>query len=371
MKMKIPYFPEPVDLDERAEYIAKLHFSKKCGAPYWIKYQEKNKVNLSGIDSWEKLMDIPPQPEAVLQPVWNGGKKEYDYNPPADLLLPKAMRKEVLYQSQSSGSTQKPKKCIWSRSSLGESIASSNYYLERMGVPRNVDWMIVGPATLYQEYMLQLARSRGSNPPYFVSVPTEGIKPLFAKPIDGLDEGPKYYRRRIIEDSVSGVKAYLEGGSNIKVMIALPFNIDDFVDIPEMRNLDTILFVGFGMNGGKIREWKEAFPKQKILGFYTHFMNATAPYVPRKGHLDYYAAEPLVHFDVAEYDERRPGEVSIVRYGERGRICFTRAGNDIFWRQWEDAATRIRPCELFPWDGVRDVDRFVPMKHASTLECLS
>ena len=359
--MKVPYLPDPVDLDSRAQMIAEMHFDKNYGAPYWIRYQEKNNVNLSKIDSWAQLLEIPPQPEAALQPVWDG--REYVCNPQPDVLLPKKVKRyATLYQSQSSGSTQKPKKCIWSQQSLGESIASSNYYLDRFDVPRDADWLVVGPATLYQTYMLELARSRGSNPQFFVSVPTDGIKPLFAKPVDQLEEGPKYYRKKITEDSVSGVKAYLEGENNIKVMIALPFNIDDFVDVPEMQNLDTILFVGFGMNGDKVKEWKEKFPNANLLGFYTHFMNATAPYVPCEGHLDYYAAEPLVHFDVAEYDEKRPDEVNPVKMGERGRICFTRAGNDIFWRQWEDAATRIPPCEPFPWDGVRDIDRFVQMK---------
>ena len=231
MRMDVPYFcSRDVELDERARMIAELHFDRKGGSPYWIRYQDRNNVDLSKIDSWEKLLEIPPQPEDVLQPRWDSKSQSYEYNPPADILLPKSLQKQaVLYQSQSSGSTKKPKKCLWTKESLDESIASSNYYLDSLGVPRDVDWMIVGPATLYQEYMLQLARSRSSNPPYFVSVPTEGIKPLFAKPMDELEDGPKYYRKKIIDDSVSGVKAYMEGNSNIKVMIALPFNIDDFV----------------------------------------------------------------------------------------------------------------------------------------------
>ncbi len=354
--LRVPWESQIIDLDQWAIRVVQSNCDMEKGAPYWIEFQRKNNLNLvREIQTWRDLLEkLPNQPEGALQPEFDGAK--FTHKPSSFLLTPKHLlnEKTKLHHSRSSGSTKLPKEIFWSTDSLDFSIRACSYYLDKIGVKKNVNWLITGPPTIYKEYMFRLVRFHGGLP-LFVQMPTEGIKPLFETSEEKLTEGQKYYKKRIIEEFTREVKKNLaDSHLEISVIVGLPFGLN-LLSGSDLEGIDNVLFLGAGVTPEIFSQFKENFSGKTVKGFYTHFMNGPARLVENGNHLNYYSTEPLVHFDV-----KNPETGEKVEHGEPGRIEFLRAGEDILWKQWEDGADRIPACEIFPWDGVRNIRRYVP-----------
>ncbi len=347
--LRIPWESAPIDLDEWAVRVVQSNCDMEKGAPYWIEFQRKNNLNLvREIQTWQDLIEkLPNQPEGALHS-----------SSTSFMLTPKHLLKDKikLHFSQSSGSTTAPKRTLWNTDSLDYSIAGCNHHLKILGAAEG-NWIITGPPTLYQKYMERLVKMRAGFS-IFVEVPTEGIKPLFETPEEKLTEGQKYYRGRITEDFTKSVNRHLEDRElDARVIIGLPFTMPMLAGM-DLSRIDTILCLGAGINEESFKRLKEMFPGKKISLYYSHFMNAVAPLIPsNEGKLRYYPLKPLVNFEV-----KNPETGETVKMGERGVIEFLRAGEDILWKQWEDAGTREPAPEgnEFPWDGVGSIGRYKP-----------
>ena len=62
----------------------------------------------------------------------------------------------------------------------------------------------------------------------------------------------------------------------------------------------------------------------------------------------------------------------VVEYGETGRVRLTTLTKEFFMPRFleRDEAEREPPCDMYPWDGVRNVRPFSRFQTASLKECI-
>lgn len=89
-----------------------------------------------------------------------------------------------------------------------------------------------------------------------------------------------------------------------------------------------------------------------LMGLATH-----KPFDPADNYaIIYYPPMPRAILEVVDPDN--PSR--IVEYGETGRVRLTTLTREFFMPSFleRDEAERERPCETYPWDGVRNVRPF-------------
>jgi len=175
----------------------------------------------------------------------------------------------------------------------------------------------------------------------------------------GQPELMEKYKQHVIDQGLTLLKAH----GNIECLFTTPKLLEALCDKVSLKRVG---IKGVFCGGTEMTPEFHRYAVEELLDgvyfapTYGNTLMGLAVHKPRAQEDDYaiiyYPPAPRAMIEVVDPDE--PDR--IVDYGETGRVRLTTLTREFFMPRFleRDEAERERPCELYPWDGVRNVRPF-------------
>ncbi|HEX5080430.1 MAG TPA: hypothetical protein VFY40_00180 [Blastocatellia bacterium] len=338
-------------LDAHVREIVEWHFNPETGAPFWLERA--------------KSLDFDPRKDirtyddldrfGFFQDEWLRGG-------PVRRWVPKALDGKPIYAFETGGSTGVPKSRIASEDfridyEMFSETLPDEYF------PKGSDWLMVGPTGPRRLRLAieHLAQHRGGISFCVDLDPRWVIKMIKA----GQSQLMERYKQHVIDQATTILRAH----PNIKCLFTTPKLLEALCDKVSLKKMGiTGVFCGGTEMTPKfhrlaIEELMEGAyfaPTygNTLMGLATH-----KPFDPADDYaIIYYPPSPRAMIEVVDPDE--PSKV--VGYGQTGRVRLTTLTKEFFMPRFleRDECERERPCEKYPWDGVRNVRPFSRFQRA-------
>ncbi len=271
----------PDDYLSWVKEIAKYHISKRTGSEFWINAAKERKITVNKINkskTMDELLDLMGDAD------YDELKQELGYE---KLFLPKGMKSEKLYRSDSSGTTGPAKTVYHAITPLAFSAAN-----EYVGIISNTSaedlkdkkLLALGPKGAYQEEHKILADFLGME--YIdLSFETKGLKNL-----------PPAKLMEILGPIIYNTKELLKE-KNVGLMTGSGEMIP-FIDRDLLKNVKVIKLSGTGMNGAYIDKLRKEV-NRNIIPSYGHFSGKSSIGFLDENNLDYYPTFPFTNYIVS------------------------------------------------------------------------
>ncbi|HZM86265.1 MAG TPA: hypothetical protein VFF31_06875 [Blastocatellia bacterium] len=329
--------------------IVEWHFNPETGCPFWLDYAKQLDWDPRGeIHGYEDLDRF-----GNFQDEWLRGG-------PVRRWVPKAYANRAVYTFETGGSTGVPK----SRINIDDFRIDYEAFSDTLPdefFPKGADWLMIGPTgpRRLRLGVEHLAQHRGGVC-FLVDLDPRWVIKLLKK---NQNEMAEKYKQHVIDQGLTLLKAH----DNIRCLFTTPKLLEALCDKVSLKRVG---ITGVCCAGTEMTPEFHRYAVEELLdGVYfaptygNTLMGLAAhkPRVPDDNYaIAYYPPAPRAMIEVVDPDEPE----RVVEYGEAGRVRLTTLTREFFMPRFleRDEAEREAPCELYPWDGVRNVRPFSRFK---------
>ncbi|MBK7598150.1 MAG: hypothetical protein IPL01_10775 [Acidobacteria bacterium] len=332
-------------LDAHVREIVEWHFNPETGSPFWLDF--------AGKLDWDPRKEVRTYDDldkfGFFQDEWLRGG-------PVRRWVPKAYSDSPIYVFETGGSTGVPK----SRISVNDFRIDYEMFSDTLSdqyFPKGADWLMLGPSGPRRLRLAveHLAQHRGGicfcvdlDPRWVIKLIKMGEMQMMEK-----------YKQHVIDQAVTILKAH----DNIKCMFATPKLLEALCEKVSLKKMGV---TGVFCGGTEMTPQFHRFAVEELMeGAYfaptygNTLMGLATHKVPEPEDnwaIIYFPPNPRAIIDVVDPDE--PSR--LVDYGQTGRVRLTTLTKEFFMPRFleRDEAERERPCDQYPWDGVRNVRPF-------------
>ena len=343
-------------LDEHVRQMIQWHFSPETGCPFWLQYAEQTL-------GWDPRQEVACYADLDKFPFF---EDDWLRGGPVRRWVPKGLAHRPIYVFETGGSTGVPK----SRVQMDDFRIDYEQFSETLPeayFPKGADWLMLGPSgprrlRLAVEHLAQhrggIAFSVDLDPRWVIKLIKWGEMPMMER-----------YKQHVIDQALTVLRAH----PNVKCMFTTPKLLEALC---EKINLERAGITGIFCGGTEMTPQFHRFAVEELLGpniyfapTYGNTLMGLATHKPavRQDNwaIIYYPPAPRAMIEVVNPDKPR----EVVGYGETGRVRLTTLTYETFIPRFleRDECEREPPCELYPWDGVRNVRPFGQL-NASVVE---
>jgi len=332
-------------LDAWVREVVAWHFDPATGTPFWLDFAKRA--------GWDPRREVKGYADlerfGYFQDEWLRGG-------PVRRWVPLGYKDRPIYVFETGGSTGVPK----SRISIEDFRVDYELFsatLPDEHFPKGADWLQVGPTgprrlRLAVEHLCQF---RGGICFMVDLDPRWVIKQIKAGEIAAMER----YKGHVIEQALTLLKAH----DGIKCLFTTPKLLEALCERASLKKLG---ITGVFCGGTEMTPQFHRFAVEELVEgayfapTYGNTLMGLAVHKPRgpKDPWDiiYYPPAPRAMVEVVDPDA--PDRV--VAYGATGRTRLTTLTKEFFMPRFleRDEAEREPPCELYPWDGVKNVRPF-------------
>ncbi|HJU55294.1 MAG TPA: hypothetical protein VJ715_12005 [Pyrinomonadaceae bacterium] len=332
-------------LDSWVREVVAWHFNPETGCPFWLDYAK----NLS----WDPRREIRGYTDLArfgfFQDEWLRGG-------PVRRWVPRGLAGRPIYVFETGGSTGVPKSRISSEDFRLDYEAFSQTLPDEY-FPPGADWLSLGPTGPRRLRLAveHLAQFRGGIC-FMVDLDPRWVIKLLKMNQPAMAE---QYKQHVVEQGLTLLRAH----ENIRCLFTTPKLLEALCEKVSLKKLG---ITGVFCGGTEMTPQFHRFAVEELLDgvyfapTYGNTLMGLAVHKPREAAdnyaIIYYPPLPRAMIEVVDPDE--PDRV--VEYGATGRVCLTTLTREFFMPRFleRDEAEREPPCELYPWDGVRNVRPF-------------
>jgi phenylacetate-coenzyme A ligase PaaK-like adenylate-forming protein len=342
--LDLPFDVHP-DPDEFIRSAMEWHFSPETGSRFWLERAKSLEFDpRTEVKSFEDLRLFPN----VTNELRDVGAQD---------LIPQGYgpHPEIVGVFESGGTTGAPKRIVLLREWWDRMLARLVVQLDRRGVPRNRNWLVLIPSGPHMagEMMRRQAAALGGVS-FMIDMDPRWVKKLIAA---GKADEADAYAEHLIDQA-----AFVLQTQDIGVLMSTPPLLerlarrDDLVELVRQK-VQAIEWGGAHMDADTRQLYRtEVFPGVMLDGGYGSTMVLGG--APERLSLSdedpciFDPFSPYITFSVVE-----PGTGRRVPYGERGQVVMNHVSKSFLLPNnlERDMATRIRPLEGQVGDSVADV----------------
>jgi len=336
-------------LDAHVREIVAWHFDPATGCPFWLEraktlgFDPRNAVR-----TYEDLERF-----GFFQGEWLRGG-------PVRRWVPNAYADRPVFTFETGGSTGVPK----SRVSIEDFRLDYEAFSDTLpdeAFPRGADWLMVGPSGPRRLRLAveHLAQHRGGIC-FMVDLDPRWVIKLLKR--RAFEEAERY-KQHVVEQALTLMRAH----ENIQCLFTTPKLLEALCEKVSLRKMG---IRGVFCGGTEMTPQFHRFAVEELLDgvffapTYGNTLMGLATHKPRVPEdnwaVIYYPPAPRAMIEVVDPDEPN----RIVDYGDTGRVRLTTLTKEFFMPRFleRDEAERERPCERYPWDGVRNVRPFAKLQ---------
>jgi hypothetical protein len=223
--------------------------------------------------------------------------------------------------------------------------------------PKGSDWLMVGPSGPRRLRLAieHLAQHRGGIC-FMVDLDPRWVIKLIKK---GQHDQAEAYKQHVIDQALTVLRAH----DGIRCLFTTPKLLEALAEKVSLRKAG---ITGVFCGGTEMTPQFHRFATEELLEgayfapTYGNTLMGLATHRPRQPgdtwDIIYYPPSPRAMIEVVDPDQ--PDR--LVEYGQTGRVRLTTLTRDFFMPRFleRDEAEREPPCDLYPWDGVRNVRPF-------------
>ena len=332
-------------VDSWVREIVEWHFNPETGCPFWLDYAKK-------LD-WDPRREIRGYDDLAR---FGGFQDEWLRGGPVRRWVPKAYADRPVYTFETGGSTGVPK----SRINIDDFRMDYEAFSDTLpdeSFPQGSDWLMLGPTgpRRLRLGVEHLAQHRGGIC-FLVDLDPRWVIKLLKK---NQGEMAEKYKQHVIDQGLTLLKAH----DNIRCLFTTPKLLEALCDKVSLKRagITGVVCAGTEMTPQFYRyAVEELMDGVYFAPTYGNTLMGLAVHKPRQPEdnyaVIYYPPTPRAMIEVVDPDD--PDRV--IEYGETGRVRLTTLTRECFMPRFleRDEAEREPPCELYPWDGVRDVRPF-------------
>jgi hypothetical protein len=332
-------------LDTWVREVVQWHFDPDTGSPFWLEYAAKLDWNPRvEIRSYEDLARF-----GFFEDEWlrEGDVRRW---------VPKGYADQPVYTFETGGSTGVPKSRINIRDFRLDYEAFSDTLPDEY-FPRGADWLSLGPTGPRRLRLAieHLAQYRGGIC-FMVDLDPRWVIKLIKM---GEPRTAEQYKQHVIDQGLTQLRAH----NNIHCLFTTPKLLEALCERVSLKKMG---ITGVFCGGTEMTPQFHRFAVEELLEgayfapTYGNTLMGLAVHKPRRAEdnyaIIYYPPHPRAMIEVV--DPERPDRV--VEYRETGRVRLTTLTKEFFMPRFleRDVAEREPPCEVYPWDGVRNVRPF-------------
>jgi phenylacetate-coenzyme A ligase PaaK-like adenylate-forming protein len=331
-------------LDKWVREVIQWHFDPATGCPFWLEF--------AGKLSWDPRKEIQTYDDlsrfGFFEDEWlrEGNVRRW---------VPKGYADRPVYTFETGGSTGVPKSRINIEDFRLDYEAFSDTLPDEY-FPRGANWLSLGPTgprrlRLAVEHLTQY---RGGIC-FMVDLDPRWVIKLIKM---GEMKQAEAYKQHVIEQGLTQLRAH-----DIQCLFTTPKLLEALC---ERVSLSKMGIKGVFCGGTEMTPQFYRFAVEELLEgayfapTYGNTLMGLAVHKPLKAEdnyaVIYYPPHPRAMIEVV--DPEKPDQV--VDYGATGRVRLTTLTKEFFMPRFleRDEAEREPPCDLYPWDGVRNVRPF-------------
>ncbi|MDZ4798510.1 MAG: hypothetical protein SGI92_10140 [Bryobacteraceae bacterium] len=332
-------------LDAHVREMMDWHFSPETGCPFWL---ERAKTF-----TFDPRKDVKTYEDLDL---FGNFQDEWLRGGPVRRWVPKGLAGKPIFVFETGGSTGVPKSRISSEDfridyEMFSETLPDGYF------PKGANWIMVGPTgpRRLRFAVEHLCQHRGGICFHLDLDPRWVIKLIKMGEMRMME----LYKQHVVDQALTLLKAH-----EIECMFTTPKLLEA---ICEKVSLKKMGIRGIFCGGTEMTPQFHRFAVEELLGpdiyfapTYGNTLMGLAVHKPRVPEdnwaIIYYPPTPRAMVEVVDFQDTD----KIVGYGETGRTRLTTLTKEFFMPRFleRDECERERPCELYPWDGVRNVRPF-------------
>jgi len=334
-----------IALDAWVREVVAWHFSPQTGTPFWLERASRlgfdPRKEIQGYRDLTRLGDFHDE--------WLRGG-------PVRRWVPKGYAGQAVSIFETGGSTGVPK----SRINIEDFRIDYTLFSETLPdayFPKGADWLQVGPSGPRRLRLAieHLAQVRGGICFMVDLDPRWVIKLVKAGDMAHMEK----YKQHVVDQALTLLKAH----DGIRCLFTTPKLLEALCERSSLKKLG---ITGVFCGGTEMTPQFHRFAVEELLEgayfapTYGNTLMGLACHKPRAAgdpwDILYYPPAPRAMMEVVDPDQ--PDRV--VDYGQTGRVRLTTLTKEFFMPRFleRDEAEREPPCELYPWDGVKNVRPF-------------
>lgn len=335
-------------LDAWVREVVGWHFDPATGCPFWLDYAKQL--------SWDPREEIESYDDLArfgfFQDEWLRGG-------PVRRWVPKGFDGRPVYTFETGGSTGVPKSRINIEDFRADYEAFSTTLPDEF-FPKGSDWLSLGPTGPRRLRLAveHLAQFRGGIC-FMVDLDPRWVIKLIKQ---GKTKEAENYKQHVIDQGLTLLRAH----ENIRCLFTTPKLLEALCERVSLKKMG---ITGVFCGGTEMTPQFHRFAVEELLegayfaATYGNTLMGLAVHKPRifedNFAIIYYPPLPRAMIEVVDPDH--PDKV--VGYGETGRVRLTTLTKEFFMPRFleRDEAEREPPCDLYPWDGVRNVRPFAKL----------
>jgi hypothetical protein len=332
-------------LDAWTREIVAWHFDPATGSPFWLE-----RAKGLGFDPRREVKGYADLSKfGFFEDEWLRGG-------PVRRWVPKGQAGKPVSVFETGGSTGVPK----SRANIDDFKLDYEAFSATIPdefFPKGSDWLMVGPSGPRRLRLAieHLAQHRGGIC-FMVDLDPRWVIKLIKK---GQHDQAEAYKQHVIDQALTVLRAH----DNIRCLFTTPKLLEALAEKVSIKKAG---ITGVFCGGTEMTPQFHRFATEELLEgayfapTYGNTLMGLATHRPRKDgdtwDVIYYPPSPRAMIEVVDADQ--PDR--LVEYGQTGRVRLTTLTRDFFMPRFleRDEAEREPPCELYPWDGVRNVRPF-------------
>jgi hypothetical protein len=332
-------------LDAWTREMVAWHFDPATGSPFWLE-----RAKGLGFDPRREVKGYADLSRfGYFEDEWLRGG-------PVRRWVPKGQAGKPVSVFETGGSTGVPK----SRANIDDFKLDYEAFSATIPdefFPKGSDWLMVGPSGPRRLRLAieHLAQHRGGIC-FMVDLDPRWVIKLMKK---GQHDQADAYKQHVIDQALTVLRAH----DNVRCLFTTPKLLEALAEKVSLRKAG---ITGVFCGGTEMTPQFHRFATEELLEgayfapTYGNTLMGLATHRPRKEgdgwDIIYYPPSPRAMIEVVDPD--RPDR--IVEYGQTGRVRLTTLTRDFFMPRFleRDEAEREPPCDLYPWDGVRNVRPF-------------
>ncbi len=335
-------------LDAWVREVVQWHFDPATGCPFWLEYAKKLDWDpREEIKSYDDLSRFGFFQDECLR----GG--------PVRRWVPKGYDGRPVYTFETGGSTGVPKSRINIEDFRIDYEAFSKTLPDEF-FPKGSDWLSLGPTGPRRLRLAveHLAQVRGGIC-FMVDLDPRWVIKLIKM---GQAKMAEQYKQHVIEQGLTLLRAH----PNIRCLFTTPKLLEALCEKVSLKKMG---ISGVFCGGTEMTPQFHRFAVEELLegayfaATYGNTLMGLAVHKPRVPEdnfaIIYYPPVPRAMIEVVDPDTPE----RVVGYGETGRVRLTTLTKEFFMPRFleRDEAEREPPCEMYPWDGVRNVRPFAKL----------
>jgi hypothetical protein len=332
-------------LDSWVREVIQWHFDPATGCPFWLERAAQF--------DWDPRKEIQTYGDldrfGFFEDEWLRGRDVRRW-------VPRGYAGRPVYTFETGGSTGVPKSRISIDDFRIDYEAFSDTLPEEF-FPRGSDWLSLGPTGPRRLRLAveHLAQHRGGIC-FMVDLDPRWVIKLIKM---GQPKMAEQYKQHVIEQGLTQLRAH----DNIHCLFTTPKLLEALCEKVSLKKLG---ITGVFCGGTEMTPQFHRFAVEELLdgayfaATYGNTLMGLAVHKPRQEEdnyaIIYYPPHPRAMIELVAPDQ--PDH--IVDYGATGRVRLTTLTKEFFMPRFleRDEAEREPPCELYPWDGVRNVRPF-------------